>query len=385
MTPAVLEIAIKLMAEGKSRNVVAADYLNCSSSGLGKALARRKRIARRKTPLPETRGRTKSVKPHQRKRLLKKFEAEKTDARNPLAPAMRRKAGLVKVCGVRTVQRELVDGGDEYLPRANKSSLQPEDPPIRFEFAEEHEDSDWTQVDCLTDCKGFAMPLQEAPKRSSHCWRKAKEALLPWATKCGDARYKGPSHHIFGGFGPDRTEPTRTKKCEDQECPCDGKTYRICTHRSLFMEEYTGGKGGWSSKIATAIMDRALLPKLRTHRPKKTLQIQVDGDGAFTAAHIKRWAREKNARLFTIPPRSGDFAPIEKAWAHITKFVELAANGSRHWRYGAKDTPSNRAKWAKLVNKCVRKVTKSYWTNLGNGLHKRTQMLIASKGQKIKG
>jgi hypothetical protein len=132
-------------------------------------------------------------------------------------------------------------------------------------------------------------------------------------------------------------------------------------------------------------MDRACLPKLRKHRPKKVLAIQVDGDGAFTAAHIKRWAKQNNVRLFTIPPRSGDWAPIEKAWGYITLLVEQAANRSRHWRYGAKDTPANRTKWAKLVDGCIGKVSNTYWTKLGNGLHKRTQMLIASKGQRIRG
>lgn len=386
LTRRALEIA-EVLLKTQSQNLVA-QQLEVDPTGLGRALQKFRRTKRRKTPLKETRGRGRSFTPAQVKKFMKQFRADKRAGRRPTAKVTLRKTKLIRVADERTAQRELNRNKQKWCRRLCKSCLRPGDAEERFEFSEEHEEEDFhTRLDALTDCKGFSMPLEEQPPNpGAYCWREDEEALLPWATQSNDVRYKGKSVHIFGAFGPDREKPSSVSKCQDPKCPCQGEfSFRKGGWKPLFFEEYEGGKGGWSAPICTGILDKKFLPQARRHRPRKKLALQCDGDGAFTSHHIRRWCRANNCEIFRIPPRSGDWAPIEKAWGRMTQIIELEANKHRLWRKGAKDTHANFQKWRKFVKKCIRKVPKSYWTNLGNGIHKRTQMLKAAKGGRIRG
>jgi len=386
LPPRALEIAETLL-QTQSQNLVAAQ-LGVDSSGLGRALKKFRQNKRRKLPLKETRGRPKAFSPAQVKKFMKQFRLDKRTGKRPTAKVTLRKTRLIRVATPRTAQRELNANKQKWRRRLCKSCLKPGDAEERDEFAEENEDTDWhTTLDALTDCKTFSMPLEEQPPNAgSYLWCEVQEALLPWATKSNDIRFKGPGVHIYGGFGPDRSKGTSVSLCDDPKCPCHGsKSFRKGSWKGYFFEEFAGGKGGWSAPICCSILEKKFLPKVRALRPRKQLAIQVDGDGVFTSKFIKRWSLQRNCKLFPIPPRSGDWAPIEKAWGYITLIIEKEANAHRLWRKGAKDTPANFQKWRKFVKKCIRKVPAWYWTNLGNGIHKRTQMLKAARGQRIRG
>jgi len=350
----------------QSQNAVAAIF-GVSSTGLKNALKKHARLLRRKTPVKETRGRKAKLSDAARRRLIENHRKKVVNSEDSTAAQLQRECKLR--VSLPTIRAELEKDGHKYRPRYRKSGLEPEDAAVRLAWAEDHEHYDFTKVDTWTDCVGFCMPTRQAPMRSNKAWLKKSDLMAPYGTKSNDTRHKGWCCWVYGGFGPDRSKKEFT--CQLQ-----------------FVQPYDGSKaatGGWSKTVASNIIEMKCVKKIRKAMPRKKFLIQTDGDGAFRSHFFAATLRRLNCVRFTVPPRSGDIAPIERAWAWAGRAIRKKANALRKWRYGAKDTPMNRAAWSKLVLSCVQSIPNKSWTSLVKGMGKRCTNVIKAGGNRIKG
>jgi len=347
-----------LMANGVSRRE-AARMLGISNSGLAGALCRRvnKKIGKR--------GAKSCISSTDKGRITRAREDMKKKGLNPTARAIHRKLGGIKntktkrrVC-LRTVQRAIASDGDEYLTRPKKGTLTAPDAGRRARWGKKklQEDFDFSSVDSWIDCHRSEMPTEEKPRRSTKSWRKKEERNEPWAQKSVN-KYKVPGTNVFGGMGPGASG----------------------TGKLMFLTAYAV----FNKETCVALFEKYVVPALRREYGERTWTIMVDGDGAFKSDLFKEFCQDNGIEIYDHPSKSPDLAPIENAWnVGEEKIADLALK-ERKWRNGAARNAANYAAWEKLVLTGIRKVGRSFYGKLIDGMPARVQRMVDNDGWRIK-
>ena len=185
--------------------------------------------------------------------------------------------------------------------------------------------------------------------RSIRVWRKAGEALATWAVRSTRA-LKAPGCHVMAGFGA-------------------GKLIFASTYKKF------------NQATAIRILKRSVYPALKRVYPlKRRFIVMMDGDPAFRAHLFLAALKDLKITKFTVPPRSGDLAPMENVWAHVVKDLAKVVMRTRRWAKGAKNNAKNRRDWQKLVLRTVRKRSSATLRKLVAGMPRRVLAVIQNRG-----
>jgi len=145
----------------------------------------------------------------------------------------------------------------------------------------------------------------------------------------------------------------------------------------IFARKYKTMNGA----VAARILKNTITPALKLANPHRVrFLLQMDGAPEFRTHVFQAAMKACGMSKFGIPPRSGDLAPIETMWAQVVKDLNKIVMKSRRWKNGAKNNKANRAAWAKLVMKTVRKRPAQTLLALSRSMAKRVAAVIANRG-----
>ncbi len=257
---------------------------------------------------------------------------------------------------VRSVTRFLNEHGYFYLQARKKGLMKKEDLKKRFQFAKfcqnRYADNFWTQhVSFYLDGTGFAHktnPLDQARAPKGRIWRKKSEGLT------------------FGCTGKGRKEGTGGRVLKLMVAISYGKGVIVC-------EPYEKMCGKYFSNFIDRNFD--MMFKL-ADKGDSRIWIQ-DGDPSQNSADAKAAMSRARCELLKIPPRSPDLNPIENLF-------NLTSQMLRKHAISLHITKESYKEFQQRVINTMQSIPTEYINNLIASMHRRLDLVIANKGNRIK-
>lgn len=304
----------------------------------------------------KNKGRPCKLSEHDKRRILRAIpKLRKTDG-SFTVPRIRTESGLDGVCSDRTVQRVLHGAGYSYLQSRKKGLMTAKDLKERVEFCNKVKRKRlgkvfWTHgVAMYIDGKGFQYktnPMDQARAPKAREWRKKGEGLQIHCTAKG--KKEGCTNANFMvGISYDHG----VVLCEQYFGPITGEKMAEIVHRS-FPDAFSKSIDPKGKRF---VMDGC---------PRQNSKVSVN-------AMFKI-----GAKILKIPPRSPDLNPIENFFHLVSRKLKKQAITNNISR----ETFSELSARVKLTMENFRCDTIN---NLIGSMDKRVQMILKSKGNRIR-